>query len=70
MTDDVFEKFATKVQELRKAKGYTKSMLSSLTELDLSYIGKIERCEKSPNLRTIIKLANALEVPVKDLFDF
>lgn len=70
MKDDVYEKFATKVQELREAKGYTKSMLSSLADLDISYIGKIERCEKSPNLRTIIKLANALEVPVKELFNF
>ena len=70
MKDDVYKKFVTKVQELRKAKGYTKSMLSSLADLDISYIGKIERCEKSPNLRTIIKLANALDVPVKELFDF
>lgn len=70
MNEDVYKQFATKVQELRKAKGYTKSMLSSLAGLDISYIGKIERCEKSPNLRTIIKLAGALEVQVKDLFDF
>lgn len=70
MKDDVYKKFATKVQELRKAKGYTKSKLSSLADLDFSYIGKIERCEKSPNLRTIIKLAEGLEVQVKDLFDF
>lgn len=42
----------------------------SLADFDLSYIGKIKRSEKSPNLRTIIKLANALEVTVKELFDF
>lgn len=70
MNDDVYKQFATKVQKLRVAKGYTKSMLSSLADLDISYIGKIERCEKSPNLRIIIKLANALDVPVKELFDF
>jgi len=70
MNEDVYKQFATKVQKLRTAKGYTKSMLSSLADLDISYIGKIERCEKSPNLRTIIKLANALDVPVKELFDF
>lgn len=70
MNEDIYKQFATKVQKLRAAKGYTKSMLSSLADLDISYIGKIERCEKSPNLRTIIKLANALDVPVKELFDF
>jgi len=70
MKDEIYKKFATKVHELREARGFTKSMLSSLADLDMSYIGKIERCEKTPNLRTIVKLANALDVPVKDLFDF
>ena len=36
----------------------------------MSYIGKIERGEKYPNLKMIAKLAIALEVPAKDLFDF
>lgn len=70
MKDDICKLFATKVQELREAKNLTRTRLSELADLDLSYIGKIERCEKSPNLRTIIKLADALEIPVKDLFDF
>jgi len=70
MNEDVYKQFATKVQKVRTAKGYTKDKLSSLADLDISYIGKIERSEKSPNLRTIVKLANALEVPVKELFDF
>jgi transcriptional regulator with XRE-family HTH domain len=70
MNSDVQKKFATKVQELRKAKNLTKSQLSALAGLEMSYIGKIERSEKSPNLRTIIKLADGLEVPVKELFDF
>lgn len=36
----------------------------------MSYIGKIERCEKFPNIKMIEKLADALGVHVKDLFDF
>lgn len=70
MNEDVSKQFATKVQELRTAKKFSKNKLSTLAGLDYSYIGKIERCEKSPNLKTIIKLATALEIPVKDLFDF
>lgn len=70
MNSDVCKKFATKVQQLREAKKLTKSKLSELAGLDLSYIGKIERCEKYPNIKTIAKLAEALDVPIKDLFDF
>ena len=51
-------------------KGSTKGQLSSLADLDMSYIGKIERCQKYPNIKTIAKLALALKVPAKELFDF
>jgi len=70
MNSDICEKFATKVQQLREAKKLTKSQLSALAGLDMSYIGKIERCQKYPNIKTIAKLAEGLDVPVKDLFDF
>ena len=68
--NEICELFATKLKEIRLSKKLNKSKLSELAGLDISYIGKIERGEKSPNLRTIIKLAKALDVPVKDLFDF
>lgn len=70
MNSDINKMFATKLQQLRLSKKLSKSRLSELAGLDISYIGKIERCEKSPNLRTIAKLATALDVPVKELFNF
>lgn len=70
MKCDICKGFATKLQEIRKQKGLSKGQLSGLAGCDMSYIGKIERCEKFPNIKMIAKLANALEVPVKDLFDF
>ena len=70
MSDKICQKFAIKLKEIRESKGLSKGKLSSLAELDMSYIGKIERCEKFPNIKTIAKLALALDIPVKDLFDF
>ena len=70
MNSDIAKMFATKLQELRLSKKLSKTRLSELAGLDISYIGKIERCEKSPNLRTIAKLATALDVPVKELCNF
>ena len=68
--EEICKQFAKKLKELRLDKKLNKSKLSELAGLDISYIGKIERCEKCPNLRTIAKLAQALNVPVKNLFDF
>ena len=70
MNSSVIRNFATKVQQIRLAKKLTKGKVAELAGLDISYIGKIERSEKIPNLRTIVKLADALEVQVKELFDF
>ena len=70
MIDDICKKFAIKVQEIRVRKGISKADVSSSSDLDYSYIGKIERLERYPNLKTIVKLANGLDVPIKDLFDF
>lgn len=70
MNSCVIRNFATKVQQIRLAKKLTKGKVAELAGLDISYICKIERNEKIPNLRTIVKLADALEVQVKELFDF
>lgn len=70
MNGEICKNFATKLQEIRKLKGLTKGQLSSRADCDMSYIGKIERCEKFPNIKMIEKLADALGVHVKDLFDF
>ena len=68
--EQICKQFAIKLKEIRLSKNLSKSKLSEIAGLDISYIGKIERCEKCPNLRTIAKLAQALNVPVKNLFDF
>lgn len=63
-------KFAENVKKYRETKGYNKSRMSELVGCDISYIGKIERAEKYPNLKMILKIAEALDVPAKDLFVF
>lgn len=64
------KKFAKIVKKIREDKGYSKGKMSELIGCDISYVGKIERSEKFPNLKMIFKIANALEVPAKTLFDF
>ncbi len=70
MEDSICKNFAKRLKEIREKKGLSKGQLSSLADCDMSYIGKIERSEKFPNLKMIAKLSIALEVPAKDLFDF
>lgn len=62
-------KFGEKLREIRKAKGLSQEELSFKADLHRTYIGMIERAEKNITLANIEKIANALNVDIKDLFD-
>lgn len=70
MSDKRFQQFATKLKTIRLSKNMSQNKLSELAGIDNSYIGKIEKGNKSPSFKTILRLADALDVSIKDLFDF
>lgn len=61
--------FGEKVRELRKEKGLSQEDLSFEADLHRTYIGMIERAEKNITLINIEKIAKALNVDIKELFD-
>lgn len=62
--------FGKRIAELRKQSGYSQEQFAYKCEVDRTYIGTIERGEKSPTLNTIGKIANALNITMKELFDY
>ncbi|WP_249366575.1 helix-turn-helix domain-containing protein [Neobacillus rhizophilus] len=46
----------------RKAKGLSQEKLAFESGLDRSYIGDLERNEKSPSLDTVFKISKVLEI--------
>lgn len=55
------------VRKLRVAKGITQERLAFASELDLTYIGGIERGRRNPSLLVMARIAEALDVSVADL---
>lgn len=53
---------------VRKEKGLSQKSVSIKSGIIASTISRIETCEVSPNLSTITRLANALDVSVERLF--
>ena len=51
-------------------KGFSQEELSYKTELDISQIGRIERGKVNTSVSVQYKIAVALDVSLKDLFDF
>lgn len=57
---------AANVRSTRKTLGITQEALALETGVDRSFVGQIERGEANPSLRTLCRLASALnsEVPL------
>ncbi|WP_369049540.1 helix-turn-helix domain-containing protein [Tenacibaculum sp. UWU-22] len=66
---DILIKFGERVREIRKEKGLSQEVLAHKADLHRTYIGMIERAEKNITLLNIKKIANALEISIKDIFN-
>lgn len=60
--------FGLRIAELRRQLSISQEELAERCGVHRTYIGSIERGEKSPTLNTIEKFANGLGVQIKDLF--
>jgi DNA-binding XRE family transcriptional regulator len=62
-------KFGEKVREIRVSQNLSQEQLAHLADVHRTYIGMVERAEKNITLVNIEKIANALNVKIKDLLD-
>ena len=65
---DPDRRFGKRVSRLRKEKGLSQEDLAFRAGIRRSYMGVIERGEKSPSIDTIAKVARGLGVSIADLF--
>lgn len=68
MKSDVNIAFGKRVAQLRKDAGYSQEKFAFKCDIDRTYVGTIERGEKSPTLITIQKIADALGISKSELF--
>lgn len=66
---DQLATFGTAVRRLRIVKGLSQEKLAELTGLHRTYVGGIERGERNPSLLNLLRLAEALEVPLSVLVE-
>ena len=55
------------VRRLRQQKGLTQEELAFEAEIDLTYVGGIERGKRNPSLIVMARIADALSVPLQKL---
>ncbi|NPV54795.1 MAG: helix-turn-helix transcriptional regulator [Firmicutes bacterium] len=57
------------IQRIRKAKGISQADLARASGLAQSFISSVESGQKSPTVRSLIKLAEALGVPPEKILE-
>lgn len=62
------EKFGALIRRLRLERAYSQEGLAEAAKLERAYVGMIERGEVNVSVRTALKLARALNLPLSYLF--
>ncbi len=64
------EYFAKKIKVLRLKRGFTQEKLSEMIGISTNHLSKLEIAGSNPSFDTIEKLALALNIEIKELFNF
>ena len=60
---------ARNIRRLRVAKGLSQEAFADAAQIDRSYVGGLERQEKSPTVPVLERIAKALNCDIRELFD-
>ncbi len=62
--------FGKRMKELRKNLGLSQDELAEKVDISSKYLSRIEMGQHFPSIDTLVKLANALNVELRDFFEF
>ena len=65
--DKTLTTFGRNVARIRDSRGFSQDKLAEKADLDRTYISGIERGVRNPGIKTVIRIARALNVSVGDL---
>ncbi len=58
-----------RLKRARQKKRISQEKLAELAELNISYIGQVERGEKNPSIETVYRICKALDIDMAKLFE-
>jgi transcriptional regulator with XRE-family HTH domain len=68
-TDENLQTLGANIRRLRKQQGLSQEKLAELSDVHRNFIGFIERGERNVGVRTIFKLAAALDMHPAQIFE-
>ena len=65
---DIKKMFGARLKEIRNKKGMTQERLSETVGINPKYLSSIERGKENPTFNTVLKLTEALNVSLDEIF--
>jgi len=69
ITTQIRKKFGNRLRDLRKQAGLSQEELGFKAGIHRTYIGAVERGEQNISIENVHKLAKALKISTKELFE-
>lgn len=70
MDNNVLKTFGTHLRKIRTNKNLSQVELAYKGNFDRNYIGMLERGERNPSLKNLLRLANSLDITLPELLNF
>ena len=64
----VLRTLAERIKFLRWSTGWTQEQLAERSSIQRSYLADLEQGHRNPSVRTLVKVANAIGIPISSLF--
>ena len=65
---DIRKSFGDRLREIRLGKGVSQEALALTADLHRTYVSSVERGERNVSIVNIARLAEALNVPIREFF--
>ena len=65
---DIQKLFGDRMKEIRLGKGVSQEALAAAADLHRTYVSSVERGERNVSIVNIARLADALNVPIREFF--
>jgi transcriptional regulator with XRE-family HTH domain len=64
------KRLGQRIAELRKSNGFTQEQFAEKTDYSVEFISLVERGINAPSIEGCARIAKALGISLKDIFDF
>ena len=65
---DIRKVYGDRMKEIRLGKGISQEALAAAADLHRTYVSSVERGERNVSIVNIARLADALNVPIREFF--